>query len=63
MLPNGGPGLSVAAGERRTRRARRSPQALAAGELSALYLLHGDPLRDLPDRELVGAGARAARRP
>ncbi len=31
---------------------RAIAEGLAAGELSALYLLHCDPLRDLPDGEL-----------
>ena len=61
VLPNAGPGLTPV-----------SPPGLdsagiaaaaAAGELRALYLLHVDPLRDLPDRAAVGAGARARRRP
>jgi NADH-quinone oxidoreductase subunit G len=34
------------------RDAREIAEGLADGELSALYLLHADPLRDLPHREL-----------
>jgi NADH-quinone oxidoreductase subunit G len=55
VLPNAGPGLSepsAANGETPARDARAIAAGLAAGELSALYLLHCDPLRDLPDREL-----------
>ena len=43
---------SAATGETPARDARAIAEALAAGELSALYLLHCDPLRDLPDRAL-----------
>jgi NADH-quinone oxidoreductase subunit G len=59
VLPNAGPGLSepsAVAGEQDVdspaRDARAIAEGLAAGELSALYLLHCDPLRDLPDHEL-----------
>ncbi len=55
VLPNAGPGLSepgAAAGETSACDARAIAEGLAAGELSALYLLHCDPLRDLPGREL-----------
>jgi NADH-quinone oxidoreductase subunit G len=59
VLPNAGPGLSepaAAAGDTNGGSSPRDAQAiaagLAAGELSALYLLHCDPLRELPDREL-----------
>ncbi len=34
------------------RDARAIAEGLAGGQLAALYLLHCDPLRDLPDREL-----------
>jgi NADH-quinone oxidoreductase subunit G len=50
VLPNAGPGLSQPGGEGRD--AHAIAQGLADGELSALYLLHSDPLRDLPDGEL-----------
>jgi NADH-quinone oxidoreductase subunit G len=54
VLPNAGPGLSElteeAAGDARD--AHAIAQGLADGELSALYLLQCDPLRDLPDGEL-----------
>jgi NADH-quinone oxidoreductase subunit G len=47
VLPNAGPGLSEAA-------AGRDAAAIAAaareGELTALYLLHADPVADLPGR-------------
>ncbi len=60
VLPNAGPGLSepaVATGASNgsaaaARDTHAVAEGLAAGELSALYLLHCDPLRDLPDREL-----------
>ena len=68
VLPNAGPGLSeppAAGGDANgtsgngggsgsvpARDARAIAEGLAAGELGALYLLHCDPLRDLPDREL-----------
>ena len=51
VLPNAGPGYAEAplAGGRD---ARAIAEGLAAGELSALYLLQSDPLRELPDSEL-----------
>jgi NADH-quinone oxidoreductase subunit G len=67
VLPNAGPGLSqpsVAAGDSNNgegaggvasqdpRDAHAIAEGLAGGELAALYLLHTDPLRDLPDSEL-----------
>jgi NADH-quinone oxidoreductase subunit G len=54
VLPNAGPGLSEPAGEAAgtARDAQGIAQGLADGELSALYLLQCDPLRDLPDGEL-----------
>jgi len=60
VLPNAGPGLaepaSTAAGSSSLSSSGRDAQAiaegLAAGELAALYLLHSDPLRDLPEHEL-----------
>jgi NADH-quinone oxidoreductase subunit G len=68
VLPNAGPGLSelptdTISGEPRD--ARAIAEGLADGELSALYILHGDPLRDLPGRELwsralAGAGTVVA---
>jgi NADH-quinone oxidoreductase subunit G len=59
VLPNAGPGLSQPSLEGRD--ARAIAEGLAGGELAALYLLHTDPLRDLPDSELweralAGAG-------
>jgi NADH-quinone oxidoreductase subunit G len=55
VLPNAGAGLSEppasrAAGEPRD--ASGIAEGLAEGALSALYLMHADPLRDLPAREL-----------
>jgi NADH-quinone oxidoreductase subunit G len=59
VLPNAGPGLSEPTatsastnGGSGPRDAHAIAEGLAAGELSALYLLHCDPLRELPDREL-----------
>jgi NADH-quinone oxidoreductase subunit G len=62
VLPNAGPGLAAlqgAAGNGGSgapagagRDAHAIAEGLAAGELAALYLLHCDPLRDLPGREL-----------
>jgi NADH-quinone oxidoreductase subunit G len=66
VLPNAGPGLSApAASDGATNESGGAPdpatsprdahaiaEGLAAHELSALYLLHCDPLRDLPDPEL-----------
>jgi NADH-quinone oxidoreductase subunit G len=54
-LPNAGPGLAELSAEATLadgRDARAIAEGLAEGELSALYLLHADPLRELPDREL-----------
>ncbi len=55
VLPNAGPGLSepgTVSGETPARDTRSIAEGLAAGELSALYLLHCDPLRDLAEPEL-----------
>jgi NADH-quinone oxidoreductase subunit G len=51
VLPNAGAGLSELSGED-GRDARGIAEGLAEGELTALYLLNSDPLRDLPDGEL-----------
>src|SRR5581483_10010820 len=63
VLPNAGPGLTDA--EARGRDAHAIAEALAAGELQALYLLDADPLAGLPDTELwrralAGAGTVVA---
>jgi NADH-quinone oxidoreductase subunit G len=50
VLPNAGPGLSSPEADGRD--ARAIAEGLADGELAALYLLHADPFRDLPGREL-----------
>jgi NADH-quinone oxidoreductase subunit G len=50
VLPNAGPGLSEL--PRSGRDYRRIGEALAAGDLSALILLHGDPMLDADDGEL-----------
>jgi NADH-quinone oxidoreductase subunit G len=57
MLPASGPGFAPApAGHHATGIA----QAAAAGELTALYLAHVDPLRDLPERALWEAALERA---
>jgi NADH-quinone oxidoreductase subunit G len=50
VLPNAAAGYGEPAGEGHD--AHAIAQALADGELSALYLLQSDPLRDLPDPDL-----------
>jgi NADH-quinone oxidoreductase subunit G len=59
VLPGVGPGLSeldaaagAVDGESTPRDAHAIAEGLVAGELSALYLLHVDPVRDLPDGRL-----------
>jgi NADH-quinone oxidoreductase subunit G len=55
VLPGVAPGLGDLGPDEAShapRDASAIAEGLAAGELSALYLLHRDPLRDLPDREL-----------
>ncbi|HMD56315.1 MAG TPA: NADH-quinone oxidoreductase subunit NuoG [Solirubrobacteraceae bacterium] len=59
VLPNAGVGLSEPAGAA-GRDTRGIAQGLADGQLSALYLLHGDPLGELPDRELWQRALAAA---
>jgi NADH-quinone oxidoreductase subunit G len=49
-LPNAGPGLCELASAGRD--AHTIAEGLADGDLAALYLLHSDPLRDLPDGDL-----------
>jgi NADH-quinone oxidoreductase subunit G len=51
VLPNAGPGLSELDAEP-GHDARAIAEALADGELAALYLFQTDPLADSPDREL-----------
>ena len=63
VLPNGGAGLAELSEEGRDSAA--IAEGLAGGELSALYLLQCDPLRDLPDaalweRALAGASTVVA---
>jgi NADH-quinone oxidoreductase subunit G len=48
VLPNAGPGLQAPGTPGRS--SAQIAAALADGELSALYLLHADPLRTHPDR-------------
>ncbi len=58
VLPNAGPGFSDAAASGRD--AHAIAEALAAGELQALYLLDSDPPADLPDAELWRRAMAAA---
>lgn len=51
VLPNGGPGYATLDGPE-GRDGAQIAAGLAAGELSALYLLHCDPLVSRPDRQL-----------
>jgi NADH-quinone oxidoreductase subunit G len=55
--PVAGPGYAEGAAGRTT---PQIAQALAAGELGAAYLLHVDPLRELPDRATWAAGLERA---
>jgi NADH-quinone oxidoreductase subunit G len=57
VLPNAGPGLSAVEAGRDT---AGIAAALAAKDLTALYLLHTDPLRDLPNRGAWDAALDAA---
>ncbi len=50
VLPGSGPGYAEAPAPGRG--ARQIAEAAAAGEITALYLLHADPLRSQPDRAL-----------
>ncbi|HEX5225162.1 MAG TPA: molybdopterin-dependent oxidoreductase, partial [Solirubrobacteraceae bacterium] len=59
VLPNAGPGYGELAGAA-GRDAAGIAAGLAAGELSAVYLLHCDPLRDLPDRQAWGEALASA---
>ncbi len=58
VLPNAGPGFSETAAQGCD--AHAIAEALAAGELQALYLLESDPPADLPDRELWERAMAAA---
>ncbi|MEA2396242.1 MAG: NADH-quinone oxidoreductase subunit [Solirubrobacteraceae bacterium] len=58
VLPNAGPGFADVASAGRDARAIRA--AAAAGELTAVYLLHSDPLVDLPGREAWDAALERA---
>ncbi len=59
VLPNAGPGLSPVNAPGLDTAAIGA--AAAAGELQALYLLHADPLRDLPSRATWAAALATAR--
>ncbi len=58
VLPSAGPGFAEAPAQGRN--AHGIAEALAAGELQALYLLESDPLADLPDAELWRRALAAA---
>ncbi len=58
VLPNAGAGLAPV--ETPGRNAAEIGAALAAGELTALYLLHADPLCDLPGRATWDAALERA---
>jgi NADH-quinone oxidoreductase subunit G len=51
-IPDAGPGFTDLEVGARGRSAAEIAQAAAAGELTALYLLQTDPIRDQPDRAL-----------
>ncbi|MEA2214779.1 MAG: NADH-quinone oxidoreductase subunit [Solirubrobacteraceae bacterium] len=59
VLPNAGPGYAEPA-PAGGRDAHAIAQALAGGDLQALYLLQSDPLRELPDAELWRRALAAA---
>jgi NADH-quinone oxidoreductase subunit G len=52
VLPDAGPGLTPLEGDAVGRDAAGIARAAADGELTALYLLQTDPVRDQPDRAL-----------
>jgi NADH-quinone oxidoreductase subunit G len=52
VLPDAGPGLTILDDGQDGRHAAAIAQAAADGELTALYLLQTDPIRDQPDRAL-----------
>jgi NADH-quinone oxidoreductase subunit G len=58
VLPNAGPGYGAL--ERDGRDAAAIAAAAATGELTALYLLHSDPLVDLPGRDAWAAALERA---
>jgi NADH-quinone oxidoreductase subunit G len=60
VRPDCGPGLAPLGDEATGRDAAGIAQATADGELTALYLLQTDPLRDQPDRALWEAALHSA---
>jgi NADH-quinone oxidoreductase subunit G len=62
VVPDAGPGYAELPGSARSPRGMAEiARAAADGDISALYLFHTDPVRDLPDRALwEGALAHAA---
>jgi NADH-quinone oxidoreductase subunit G len=61
VLPNAGPGLGEP-DEAPGKDARAIAEALAEGELAALYLFQTDPLHEPPDRQLADPVAQAPSR-
>jgi NADH-quinone oxidoreductase subunit G len=59
-VPDAGPGYAALPDGAHGRGAAAIAQAAAGGELTALYLLQTDPVRDLPDRELWNRAMGAA---
>jgi NADH-quinone oxidoreductase subunit G len=59
-IPDAGPGYATLAEAERGRSAAEMAQAAVDGELTALYLLQTDPLRDLPNRGLWEQAMTAA---
>ncbi len=58
VLPNAGPGYAELADHGRS--AAEIAKAAASGEITALYLLQTDPVRELPDRDLWNAAMRSS---
>jgi NADH-quinone oxidoreductase subunit G len=61
VLPNAGPGYAELPAEQAGRSAAEIAAAAAEGEVTALYLLETDPVRDLPDRALWERALQQAR--
>ncbi|MBV9817740.1 MAG: NADH-quinone oxidoreductase subunit NuoG [Solirubrobacterales bacterium] len=59
-VPDAGPGYAVLPAEQAGRGTREIGAAAAAGELTALYLMQTDPVRDEPDRALWQRALRSA---
>ena len=59
-VPDAGPGYAALPGDAVGRSAAQIGAAAAAGEITALYLMQTDPVRDLPDRGLWERAMRSA---